>query len=113
MDDLVEYVDEQGSSPFCRWFNRLNREAAAEVGLALVRLSRGYRSKQKFPGAGISEYKIDFGPGYPIYFGQDGDQLIIVLGGGTKKRQAADILKARANWKEYRHRKQRSDSTWH
>jgi putative addiction module killer protein len=105
MPDLVEYLDEQGRSPFRRWFDRLNREAAAEVGLALVRLSRGYRSKQKFLGAGISEYKIDCGPGYRIYFGRDGDQLIILLGGGTKKQQSAGILQARANWKEYRHRK--------
>jgi putative addiction module killer protein len=105
MPDLVEYLDEQGRSPFRRWFDRLNGEAAAEVGLALVRLSRGYRSKQKFLGAGISEYKIDFGPGYRIYFGRDGDQLIILLGGGTKKQQSAGILQARANWKEYRHRK--------
>ena len=113
MPELAEYLDEQGRSPFRRWFDRLNREAAAEVGLALVRLSRGYRSKQKFLGAGISEYKIDFGPGYRIYFGRDEDQLIILLGGGTKKQQSADILQARANWKEYRHRKLRSDSTWH
>lgn len=113
MADLAEYLDEQGRSPFRRWFDRLNREAAAEVSLALVRLSCGYRSQQKFLGAGISEYKVDFGPGYRIYFARDGEQLIIWLGGGTKKRQSVDILQARANWKEYRHRKLRSDSRWH
>ncbi|MAF83051.1 MAG: type II toxin-antitoxin system RelE/ParE family toxin [Gammaproteobacteria bacterium] len=113
MPELLEYLDERGRSPFRRWFDRLNREAAAEVGLALVRLSRGYRSKQKFLGAGIFEYKIDFGSGYRIYFGRDGDELIILLGGGTKKRQSGDILKARARWKDYKRRKQRSDLTWH
>ncbi len=110
MPELVEYLDEQDRSPFRRWFNRLNREAAAEVSCALVRLERGYRSKARSVGAGVTEYKINFGPGYRIYFGRDGDQLIILLGGGTKKQQPQDILQARANWNEY---KQRSDSTWH
>jgi putative addiction module killer protein len=109
----VEYLDEQDRRLFRRWFNRLNREAAAEVSCALVRLELGYRSKLQSVGAGVTEYKINFGPGYRIYFGRDGDQLIILLGGGTKKQQSADILQARANWKEYRHRKQRSDSKWH
>ena len=113
MPKLVEYLDEQDRRPFRRWFNRLNREAAAEVSCALVRLELGYRSKLRSVGAGVTEYKINFGPGYRIYFGRDGDQLIILLGGGTKKQQSQDILQARAIWKEYQHRKQRSDSTWH
>ena len=113
MPELMEYLDQQDRSPFRRWFNRLNREAAAEVTCALVRLELGYRSKLRSVGAGVIEYKINFGPGYRIYFGRDGDQLIILLGGGTKKSQSADILQARANWKDYKHRKQRSDSTWH
>ena len=113
MPELVEYLDEQDRSPFRKWFNRLNREAAAEVSCALVRLERGYRSKLQSVGAGVTEYKINFGPGYRIYFGRDGDQLIILLGGGTKKQQSGDILQATANWKDYKHRKQRSESTWH
>ena len=113
MPELVEYLDEQDRSPFRRWFNRLNREAAAEVSCALVRLELGYRSKLQSVGAGVTEHKINFGPGYRIYFGRDGDQLIILLGGGTKKRQSVDILQARANWRKYKHCKQRRDSTWH
>lgn len=113
MPELVEYLDEQDRSPFRKWFNRLNREAAAEVSFALVRLELGDRSKLKPVGAGVIEYKIHFGPGYRIYFGRDVDQLIILLGGGTKKSQSADILQARANWKDYKHRKQRSDPKWH
>jgi len=113
MPELAEYLDEQGRSPFGKWLGRLNREARAEVTYAMVRLARGYRSKLKFIGAGVTEYKIAFGPGYRIYFGRDGDELIILLGGGTKKRQSGDILKARARWKDYQRRKQRSDSTWH
>ena len=51
------------------------------------------------------EYRIHFGPGYRIYFGRDGDTLIILLGGGTKTRQHRDIENARASWQEYRRRK--------
>jgi putative addiction module killer protein len=56
-------------------------------------------------GSGVSEYRIDFGPGYRIYFGRDGDSLIILLAGGTKQRQQHDIETAKALWREYRQRK--------
>ena len=51
------------------------------------------------------EYKIDFGPGYRIYFGKDGERLVILLGGGTKNRQQRDVAAALANWQDYRRRK--------
>ena len=50
------------------------------------------------------ENRIDFGPGYRIYFGKDGDQLIILVGGGSKKRQQADIQAAQARWQDYKQR---------
>ena len=56
-------------------------------------------------GEGVLEYKIDFGPGYRIYFGRQGNQFIILLAGGTKKRQNADIRMAQRRWAEYRRRK--------
>ena len=56
-------------------------------------------------GAGVLEYRIDFGSGYRVYFGRDGDTLIILLGGGTKKRQQNDIKIAQGLWQEYRRRK--------
>ena len=97
MIQLAEYLDERGNSPFGKWINRLNREAAAEVTYALTRLERGYQSKVKSVGAGVNECKIDFGPGYRVYFGRDGNQLFVLLGGGTKKQQSKDILRAQAN----------------
>jgi putative addiction module killer protein len=54
-----------------------------------------------------SEYKIDFGPGYRIYFGKDGDRLVILLGGGVKKRQQQDIAAAHECWAVYKRRKKR------
>ena len=57
----------------------------------------------------MSECRIDTGPGYRIYFGSDGDTLIILLGGGTKDRQQRDIVAARELWQEYKRRKDRGD----
>jgi putative addiction module killer protein len=68
----------------------------------------GNLSNARPVGAGVSEYRIAFGPGYRIYFGQDGDALIMLLGGGTKQRQQRDIEAAKALWQEYRQRKRQA-----
>jgi putative addiction module killer protein len=60
-------------------------------------------------GGGVHEYRLDFGPGYRIYFGKDGDLLVILLGGGTKKRQQRDIEDAIARWQDYKKRKAQGD----
>ena len=75
MVKIREYIDQQGRSPYGKWFNRLNAKAAAKVTTALVRMEQGNFSTTKSVGAGIHECKIDFGPGYRIYFGNDGDTL--------------------------------------
>jgi putative addiction module killer protein len=54
---------------------------------------------------GIFELRLDFGPGFRIYFGKDGETLVILLAGGTKKREQDDIAKAQALWQEYKRRK--------
>lgn len=105
MIEVREYLDQGGHSPFAAWSNRLNREAAAKVAAALARIQQGNLSKAKGVGTGIYEYRIDFGPGYRIYFGKDGDCLVILVGGGTKKRQQEDINTALARWRDYRLRK--------
>ena len=106
MMDVQEYLDPKGHSLYAAWFNRLNAPAAAKVATALTRLAGGNFSNVKSVRSGIFEYKIDFGPGYRIYFGKDGERLVILLGGGTKKRQQRDIATALANWQEYKRRKQ-------
>jgi putative addiction module killer protein len=68
-------------------------------------MEQGNFSTTKGIGEGILECRIDFGPGYRIYFGRDGDALVILLGGGTKKRQQKDIETAKKLWKEYKRRK--------
>ena len=61
----------------------------------------------KAVGKGLAEYRVDFGPGYRSYFGQEADVLVILLGGGTKKGQSADIARAQQRWQEYKARKKR------
>ena len=68
-------------------------------------MEQGNFSNSKSIGEGVFECRIDFGPGYRIYFGKDGDALVILLGGGKKKRQQKDIAKAKLLWKEYKRRK--------
>ena len=61
-------------------------------------MEAGNLSNVKSVGSGLLEYRIDYGPGYRIYFGRDGERLIILLAGGTKKRQQADIATALVRW---------------
>lgn len=88
---LLEYVDPQSRSPFALWYEGLNAPAAAKVTAAISQLSAGNWSSVKGVGGGIFERKIDFGPGYRVYFGKDGDKLLILLGGNSKKRQQQAI----------------------
>ena len=104
---VVELLEPNGSSPYARWFAQLDAVAAAKVATALYRMEQGNLSNVKPVGQGVAEYRIDFGPGYRIYIGQDGDVLIILLGGGTKKGQNADIQQAQQCWRDYKARKKR------
>lgn len=100
----VEYIRANGSIPFREWFNKLNTQAAAKVSVALVRLEQGNTSNIQW-FSGLGEYKIDWGPGYRIYLLQDGNDLIVLLGGGTKKQQQRDIAQAKELLQEYKQRK--------
>jgi putative addiction module killer protein len=105
MVELLEYVNAAGVSPFAKWREKLDATTRARVTIAVLRLSTGNFSAAKGAGAGILELRLDFGPGYRVYFGKDGEQLVILLGGGTKKRQQSDIETAQALWQEYKRTK--------
>jgi putative addiction module killer protein len=107
MITVLEYLDPHGRSPFAKWFGSLNAAAAAKITTALVRMEQGNFSNSKGVGASVYESRIDFGPGYRIYFGKEGETIVILLGGGTKKRQNEDILAARKCWVDYKERKVR------
>jgi putative addiction module killer protein len=103
--DVREYLDESGRSPFGTWFRTLNAIAAAKVVTAIARIGQGNLSNAKSVGAGVLEFRIDFGPGYRLYFGRDGNVLVILLAGGTKKRQQHDIEIAKIRWADYGRRR--------
>jgi putative addiction module killer protein len=101
----LEYLDEKGCSPFGLWRAGLDAIARAKVTIALTRLVAGNISNVKGVGQGVCELRIDFGPGYRVYFGRDGEAIVILLAGGTKKRQQRDIADAQARWTDYKKRK--------
>lgn len=105
MLDVREYLNEDGTSPFADWFASLDAIASAKVTVVLARIEQGNLSNVKGVGEGVLEYRLDFGPGYRVYFGRDGDVLVILLAGGTKKRQQRDIEAAQARWAAYKRRK--------
>src|SRR6478672_9715351 len=86
MVELRGYIDEKGKRRFADWLEELDAAAAAKVTIALTRMEQGNFSKAKGVGAGVYEYKIDFGPGYRIYFGRDGDRVVILS--GVERRSA-------------------------
>jgi putative addiction module killer protein len=83
------YEDENGRQPFAKFFNRVSGTAAAKVAGAITRLRAGNTADSKSVGKGISELRINWGPGYRLYYGWDGDKLIILLSGGLKRPKSS------------------------
>lgn len=103
---VQEYIAPDGSNPYKSWFDSLDAQAAAKVVTAKLRMELGNTSRVKW-FAGIGECVIDWGPGYRIYLAKDGDALIVLFGGGTKRGQQGDIERAKALHAEYKARKAR------
>jgi putative addiction module killer protein len=101
---VEEYIRADQSSPYKKWFDSLPADAAAKASGAKLRMQMGNTSSIKW-FHGIGEYKIDWGPGYRIYLAKDGEELIILFGGGIKKSQQSDIKKALILHVEYKARK--------
>lgn len=106
-----EYVQKSGRNLFADWFKRLNSEAARRVTTALYRLGLGNFSNVKGVGAGVFEYRVDFGSGYRVYFGKDGEHIVILLCGGSKLRQQNDIELAKTLWADYK--REKKSTPWH
>src|SRR6476661_3537383 len=106
---ILESLDRDGASPLAKWFATLDGKAAAKITTAVRRLELGNFSNVKGVGAGVFEYRVDFGPGYRVYFGKDGETLVILVAGGTKKRQAQDIALAQERWSDYKQRKTKGE----
>jgi putative addiction module killer protein len=103
--EILEYLDRNNRSPYAEWFESLSAPAAAKVAVAIARLAQANFSNVKGVGGGVYECRVNFGPGLRIYFGKDGERMILLLAGGTKKRQQNDIEDARDRWQDYKRRK--------
>ena len=104
---VEEYISQDGSNPYKSWSDDLDAQAAAKIVTAKLRLELGNTSNVKWFD-GIGEYVIDWGPGYRVYLAKDGETLIILFGGGTKRGQQKDIERAKALHNEYKARKKSS-----
>jgi putative addiction module killer protein len=97
-----------GRMPYAEWMDALSDDRARQkVDARIARLRIGNFGVARSVGDGVQELKIDFGPGYRVYFGRDGDTLVILLCGGTKGTQNEDIRKAKEFWKDYKARTRR------
>lgn len=97
---VVHYLEENDKDPFAAWLAGVEGKLFAIVTIRLKRVEKGLFGDMHSVGEGVSELVIDFGPGYRVYFGQDGDTVVLLLG-GSKKTQAKDITKSKLFWKDY------------
>jgi putative addiction module killer protein len=100
------YQTAEGEVPLSDWLDGLrDGRARARIVARLDRLSNGLLGDWKNVGGSVCELRIDYGPGYRVYYGQDGGTLILLLCGGDKRAQAKEIEKAHDYWKDYKARK--------
>jgi putative addiction module killer protein len=101
MLEVRYYVAADGRQPFAEWFAELEPITRTKIARAIARMEQANLSNVKSVGSGVLEYRIDVGPGYRLYFGRDGEMIVILLTGGSKKRQRRDIEAAVAFWEDY------------
>lgn len=100
--EVIIYRDAAGNEPFTDWLNSLrDPRTRRRILKRLLRLESGHFGDTSAVGGGVKELRFFFGPGYRIYFGEDGDRIVILLTGGAKSGQNRDIHQAQACWKEY------------
>ena len=105
VNTIDEYRDEHGKSPFGGWFGGLkDKEARRRIRRGVANLRRGATGGVKPIGGGLSELRIHYGPGYRVYFGTERGHVYLLLCGGDKSTQSADINKARAYWRDHKRR---------
>lgn len=101
--ELITYETPNGHAPFDKWLEGLkDRKGRAIIRNRLDRFEQGNPGHYDAVGHGVYELKIDFGPGYRVYFGEDKKVLVILLCGGDKKSQRKDIKQAHQYWEAYR-----------
>ena len=101
MREVVYYQTAGGESPFAVWLASLDDRTAARIATTVRRMELGNFGDSKGVGGGVMERRLTFGPGYRLYYGQDGGTIVVLLIGGTKQRQSRDIAKAKEYWADY------------
>jgi putative addiction module killer protein len=102
---LLEYITEDGNNPFHEWLASLkDRAARARIRVRLNRVRLGNFGDCKPVGKGVNELRVDYGPGYRVYYGKSGSTIVILLCGGSKKAQSKDIQLAQAYWADFQRR---------
>ena len=100
--EVLEYLTTDGRNPFREWLEALkDREARARVRVRINRIRLGNFGDSKSVGGGISEWRIPYGPGYRVYYGRQGDAIVLLLCGGDKRTQSRDIDLAQDRWQDY------------
>lgn len=96
------YKDKKGREPYRDWLSSLKDSATkARIDQRVRRIELGNPGVHAPVGEGVWELKLDFGPGYRVYYGEQGNNIIILLCGGNKDSQERDIIKAKKYWKDY------------
>ena len=102
---LLEYITEDGKNPFHKWLNSLkDRAVRARIRVRLNRVRLGNFGDCKPVGKGVNELRVDYGPGYRIYYGKTETSIVILLCGGSKKTQSKDIQLAQTYWADFKRR---------
>ena len=105
MYELRHDTTPEGQDLFAQWLSKLrDRHAQARIAARLLRLQNGNFGECRFVGAGVWEQKIDWGPGYRVYYAVEGKHVVLLCDGGDKRTQDADIERAIARWNEWQQR---------
>lgn len=104
--EIIYYEDRKGTYPAFEWLEKLkDKKTRVIIKGRIRRLEDGNLGLTRSIGQGLIELKIDYGPGYRVYLGFDGDTIIVVLATGDKSTQSKDIESARTRWRDYKERK--------
>lgn len=102
--EIVVYHTAKGKEPYTEWLNKLDEEAKDKVSIRLRRLKSGLFGDCKNLKGGVYELRLHYGEGLRVYYGREGKRIVLLLSGGTKKRQSKDIERAKKCWLDYKTR---------
>ena len=109
MYTVIYYTDKQGKSPYIKWLESLSEYTQSRIEARIDRLRVGNLGDTRPVGEGVHEIRLQFGPGYRVYFGNMGKRIILLLCGGDKSSQVRDIEYAKKYFKDYKERQTQSE----